>query len=520
MVDVNTTSMAHSIHFSCHQQFQWVDPKAKNDMFIEYLKGIRLSPPTIILAKDMFGVCHITRQLWNYNFRATYYHEGHTQDQLAEARDSFFSQRTPILVLSLQTDAFKEFVNSARYVLVLDFPDSIDRYCNWKILVNLKDKYGLITSFISNPDLHLLSDLRVYLIMKDEPIPPWLTDKLGQVQSSAKSTVHSHVLKVPILPSRNVIRHADQVMVWPQSHSWPLVFDPPESAYRPDPPIDYVSQSRPCPQVDSPPVFSPQPSNCSDNGDDVPSQSQDFYLDTQADVWISAENKSDYNYNDNHSRPSLDDENAQCNDSDYQHGYPQDPSNLQDHSDLNSSWNSDHDSWFSLENSPGHPSVLWETEASPHEAMPDEQPLAFQPTESPVVMAKELARLQQELPSVQDTLVDERNHFSPVSQTHELEMKAAQLSLAHMQKQFPSTSQDELQVVNGPSCTPTPAYQDELAASNDIPRVQEYSFHSHSLSDISPAQADVSYINPGSLPYPRVDCIQECLDTPVLDGIV
>ena len=113
MVDVNTTSMACSIHFSCHQQFKWVDPKAKNDMFIEYLTGIRLSPPTIILAKDIFGVCHVIRQLWDYNFRATYYHEGQTQDQLAKARDSFFSQRTTILVLSLPTDVFKQFLNSA-----------------------------------------------------------------------------------------------------------------------------------------------------------------------------------------------------------------------------------------------------------------------------------------------------------------------------------------------------------------------------------------------------------------------
>ena len=136
--------------------------------------------------------------------------------------------------------------------------------------------------------------------------------------------------------------------------------------------------------------------------------------------------------------------------------------------------------------------------------MAEEQYLAFQRTESPVVMAKELARLQQELPSVQDTLVDERNHFSPVSQTHEL---------AHMQKQFPSTSEDKLQVVNGPSCTPTPAYQDELAATNDIPRVQEYSFHSQSLSDIYQAQADGSYTNPDSFPYSSVDYIQECLDT-------
>ena len=109
-----------------------------------------------------------------------------------------------------------------------------------------------------------------------------------------------------------------------------------------------------------------------------------------------------------------------------------------------------------------------------------------------------------------------------MSQTYELEMKAAQPSLAHKQRQFPSTtnSEEELQTVNGPSCTPTLAYQDELAASNDIPRVQEYSFHSQSLSDISPAQADVSYINPGSLPYPSVDCIPACRNTPVPDGIL
>ena len=36
-----------------------------------------------------------------------------TQDQLVEAIDSFFSQQTPILVLSLQTDSIKYFVGSA-----------------------------------------------------------------------------------------------------------------------------------------------------------------------------------------------------------------------------------------------------------------------------------------------------------------------------------------------------------------------------------------------------------------------
>ena len=108
-----------------------------------------------------------------------------------------------------------------------------------------------------------------------------------------------------------------------------------------------------------------------------------------------AENLSDYDYDDNHSHSSLDDENTHCHESDYQHGYPLDPFNLIDHSDLDSSWNSDQDSWFSL-NSPGHAPVSLEkppTKARPHETELEEQPLASQPTESQVVMSKELARL-------------------------------------------------------------------------------------------------------------------------------
>ena len=209
-----------------------------------------------------------------------------------------------------------------------------------------------------------------------------------------------------------------------------------------------------------------------DNGDNVPSQSQDEYLDTQADVWNSAENISDYDYDDTHSHSSLNDEYSHCHDSDNQYGYPPDPSNVIDHSDLDSSWNGDHDSWFSQENFIGHPPVSQENppiEANPHQAMAEELPLTSQPTESQVIMTKELARLQQELQSVPDTMADECNHFTPMSLTYELEIQAAQLLLAHKQKQFPSTTQseEEFQAVNGPPCSPTQAHQDELAVSTD-----------------------------------------------------
>ena len=166
-------------------------------------------------------------------------------------------------------------------------------------------------------------------------------------------------------------------------------------ASQPSPPIEYVCPGMPCPQVDSPPVFSLQSSNCSDNGENVPTQSQDEHLDTPTDAQVLAENISDYDYDDNHSHSSLDDENTDCHDSDYQLGYPLNPLNLIDHSDLDSSWNSDNDSWFSVENSPGHPPILLEnppTKTSPHETVLEEEPLASQLTKS-VILSKELARL-------------------------------------------------------------------------------------------------------------------------------
>ena len=220
--------MAHPI---CQETFYWVESIIKDGVLDVYLNSIWASPPTVILAKDMYRVHHVTRLLWDSNFHATYYHEGCTQDQLVEAIDSFFSQQTPILVLSLQTDSIQYFIVLAQWVLVLDSPGSIDCYQDWKSLVNLQDKYGLIRSFISDPDLHLLTELQSYLITKYETVPSWLTDKLSHVSISVVSTPDSHVHQAPILPSSNVIRHADQGMVWSQPNILPQGIISPESVY-------------------------------------------------------------------------------------------------------------------------------------------------------------------------------------------------------------------------------------------------------------------------------------------------
>ena len=109
-------------------------------------------------------------------------------------------------------------------------------------------------------------------------------------------------------------------------------------------------------------------------------------------------------------------------------------------------------------------------------------------------MAGELARLQQELQSVQNTLADKHDHFALVSKAYE---QAIQQLLASNNRLCHSITQ--LQAVMRPSCSPT-----------------------QSPSDVSLAQGkDVngSHVNPDSFPYPSVDCIQECLDTPVPNGI-
>ena len=105
-------------------------------------------------------------------------------------------------------------------------------------------------------------------------------------------------------------------------------------AYQPRSPTEYVHPGSPCPQFDYPPVFSSQSSNCSNNGDNVHTRSQDEYLDIQTDVQVLAKNINGYDYDDNHSHSSWDDENTHCHNSDYQHGYPPDPFNLINHSDL------------------------------------------------------------------------------------------------------------------------------------------------------------------------------------------
>ena len=95
-----------------------------------------------------------------------------------------------------------------------------------------------------------------------------------------------------------------------------------------------------------------------------------------------AENINDYDYDDNHSQPSLGDGSTHCCDSGCEHGYHHNPM-LSD--PLHGA----------LDNPPGHSPVSQEnlpTEAGLQETMAEEQQLAFpasQETESQVV-AKEL----------------------------------------------------------------------------------------------------------------------------------
>ena len=158
-------------------------------MLCKYLHNIQTQhnpDPTIILAQNLSTVRHITQFLLDNHYPTTYYHEGHTEEQLAKAKDNFYSRRKPILVLSLEAH-FKQFVQSARFVLVWDFPMSIAHYQqDCKTMVNFKDNHSLITSFITNYHKYLLPDLHDYIIQKGEQVPPWLSHKLVQRPPSVK----------------------------------------------------------------------------------------------------------------------------------------------------------------------------------------------------------------------------------------------------------------------------------------------------------------------------------------------
>ena len=174
--------------FTCHQEFLWFDHREKFNIICKYLHNISTQhnpDPTIILAQNMSSVRLITQFVLDHHYPTTYYHEGHTEEQLAKAKDSFYSRRKPILVLSLETN-FKQFVQSARFVLVWDFPTSIAHYQQCKTVVDFKDKHSLITSFITNYNKYLLPDLHDYIILKGEQVPPWLSHRLVQRHKSVK----------------------------------------------------------------------------------------------------------------------------------------------------------------------------------------------------------------------------------------------------------------------------------------------------------------------------------------------
>ena len=494
---------------------------------------------TLVVVEDVDVAEQATQFLDKHGISVHNYDFDHKDPAIAQ---SFRSGEIPILITTVEEDFYEEFTGTATNVFVVDvLLFSTSQYLSYKEL--LSKLGGHLTFYVDNDNWLSVAYVIKQLLeqgisLTTDPYPPspkspsspdshpsmaddsvclFRLDSLALVQCkvdelkyesarlaeqiqqlSCKLNVpQSHTDMAPELvhtdsnhpctrPQANISRSE----FVPQDLDSSATDDISESI------TEYVCPGMPYSQVDSPTVFSLQSSNCSDNGDNVPTQSQDEYPDTQTDQ-VLAENISDYDYDDNHSQPSLDDENTHCYDSDYQHGYPPDPPNLKDHSDLDSSWNSDQDSWLTLDSSRWPPPVLQEnppTEAGPPETMVDEQSLAFPLTESQVVMAGELARLQQELQSVKNTLADKHDHFALASKAYE---QAIQHLLASNNRLCHSITQ--LQAVMRPSCSPT-----------------------QSPSDVSLAQAkDVngSHVNPDSFPYPSVDCIQECPDTPVLNGI-
>ena len=91
--------------FTCHQEFLWADHGKKLNRLHKYLCNIptQQNPdPTIILAQNLSSVRFITQFLLDHHYPTTYYHEGHTEEQLAKAKDGFYSRRNPSLSYPLK----------------------------------------------------------------------------------------------------------------------------------------------------------------------------------------------------------------------------------------------------------------------------------------------------------------------------------------------------------------------------------------------------------------------------------
>ena len=108
-----------------------------------------------------------------------YHHSGHlgNQDRLAQVMDSYLSTPRPVII-SQESYCHFPFYHTATRVLVVDFPNAIDHYRDYKTLIDFNSHKGLVTALVSQNESYLFPKLKDYILQKGEHPPPWLAQEL------------------------------------------------------------------------------------------------------------------------------------------------------------------------------------------------------------------------------------------------------------------------------------------------------------------------------------------------------
>ena len=167
-----------TIPFSCHQQFIWCHVDDKLSFIQDYLSLISTGQQTVVLVKDTTSVRNVVAFLWDCGIPVVYHHSGHlgNQDRLAQVMDSYLSTPRPVII-SQESYCYFPFYHTATRVLVVDFPNSIDHYRDYKTLIDFNSHKGLVTALVSQNESYLLPKLKDYILQKGEHPPPWLAQE-------------------------------------------------------------------------------------------------------------------------------------------------------------------------------------------------------------------------------------------------------------------------------------------------------------------------------------------------------
>ena len=159
--------------------------------------------------------------LWGCGILVSYYHSGHLRDpdRLAQVMDSYLHTSRPVII-SREHYCCMPFYHTAQRLLVVDFPNSIDHYRDYKTLIDFSSHKGLVTALVSQKESHLLPKLKDYILQKGEHPPPWLVQEpdvpkdskllevippLGMICLRVMLSTSHHVLQCPMNLIRGIL---------------------------------------------------------------------------------------------------------------------------------------------------------------------------------------------------------------------------------------------------------------------------------------------------------------------------